>query len=88
MSVLLVTYDLNKETVRPKITEEVRKTAWAKLSESSYAIDTNETPQAVYNRFESYLDSNDNLYVITLKRPYAGQGPQAVNEWLEQRLTY
>ncbi len=88
MAVLLVTYDLNKETVRPKIVDEVKKTSWAKLSESSYAIDTNETPQAVYNRFQYLLDENDNFYVITLKRPYYGQGPKAVNDWLEQRLTY
>ena len=42
MSVYIVTYDLNKESKRPPIVEEVRKTDYARLSESSYAIDTNE----------------------------------------------
>lgn len=88
MSVFIVTYDLNKETVRPNIVAEVKKTDWAKLSESSYAIETNESPQQVYARFNYLLDSNDNFYVITLKRPYSGRGPQDVNDWLERRLTY
>lgn len=88
MSVYIVTYDLNKEVVRPKITEEIKKKAWAKLSESSYAIKTDETPQQVYNRFSKHLDGNDNFYVITLKRPYYGQGPKDVNEWLENNLPW
>jgi CRISPR/Cas system-associated endoribonuclease Cas2 len=88
MAVLVVTYDLNKEVKRPKIVAEVNKTDWARLSESSYAIDTTETPEEVYDRFKYLLDGNDNLYVITLKRPYFGQGPQDVNSWLEQRLTW
>ena len=87
MSTYVVTYDLNKESVRPKIVEEVKSTGdWAKLSESSYAIETPETPQAVYNRFTKHLDGNDNLYVITLTRPYYGQGPTDVNSWLESHL--
>lgn len=88
MSTYVVTYDLNRETVRPNIVAEVKTTDWAKLSESSYAISTSETPQAVYDRFKRHLDSNDNLYVITLKRPYFGQGPQDVNEWLANHLEW
>jgi len=87
MSIKLVTYDLNKETVRPNIVAEIKKTAFAKLSESSYAIDSNETPDQVYTRFKPLLDSNDNFYVITLKRPYTGRGPADVNDWLAKRLT-
>jgi hypothetical protein len=88
MSIYLVTYDLNKETVRPKITTEVKKTAYAQLSESSYAIETNESPEDVYSRFTKLLDGNDNFYVIGLKHPYTGFGPQAVNKWLAENLTY
>lgn len=88
MAVFLVTYDLNKETVRPKIVDEVKKTAWARLSESSYAISTEESAGQVYDRFKKHLDANDNLYIITLKRPYQGFGPPKVNDWLEERLTY
>jgi hypothetical protein len=89
LGVYLVTYDLNKEVIRPKITEKVRAfDSWAKLSESSYAISTNMTPEQVYNYFKPLLDDNDNLYVITLKRPYAGQGLQEVNDWLNDNLPW
>lgn len=89
MAVYIVTYDLNKETVRPKITEEVKASPrWAMLSESSYAISTTETPDQVYSRFTKYLDGNDTLYVITLRRPYTGRGPKEVNDWLEKNLQY
>jgi hypothetical protein len=88
MTVHLIAYDLNREVVRPNITAEVKKTAWAKLSESSYAVDTTETPAEVYARFKPLLDSDDNLYVTTLKKPYHGWGPPAVIDWLDQRLTY
>ncbi len=87
MAIYLVTYDLNKESIRPKIVDEIRKTAFAKLSESSYAIDTAETPRQVYDRFLKHLDSNDNFYAITLRSPYFGQGPKEVNDWLAARLT-
>jgi len=86
MSVYLVTYDLNRETKRPPIVEEVKKTAFAKLSESSYAIDTSETVAQVKRRFSQHIDDNDTLYVISLSRPWTGHGPADVNRWLLNRL--
>jgi hypothetical protein len=87
MATYVVAYDLNKETTRPKITAEIKKDSWAKLSESSYAIDTSETPEGVYSRLKSMVDDNDNIYVITLSEPWTGYGPQAVIDWLTERLT-
>ncbi len=86
MATYTVTYDLNKEVKRPKIVEETKKTIWAKLSESSYAISTTETVNQVYARLSGFLDGNDNLYVITLSRPYTGFGQQDVNSWLAKQL--
>ncbi|MBC7279836.1 hypothetical protein [Hoeflea sp.] len=88
MAVYIVTYDLNRETSRPPILKDIKEYPWAKLSESSYAIETSETPSQVFNRLKEHIDDNDNLYVITLKRPYAGRGPKEVNDWLEPRLPY
>lgn len=86
MAIYVVAYDLNKETKRPNITGEVKKTAYAKLSESSYAIDTTETPEQVHARFKPHLDANDDFYVLTLKKPWTGYGPKDVIAWLQQRL--
>jgi hypothetical protein len=89
MAVYIVTYDLNKESARPNIVGDIKKTwDWARLSESSYAIDTGQTSEEVYNHLSRHLDDNDNLYVISLKRPYSGRGPQDVNDWLERSLTW
>lgn len=91
MAVLIITYDLNKESSggdREKLLEYIKSHSWARLSESSYAISTNSDPSAVVARAREFLDPNDNIYVITLKRPYSGWGPKAVNEWLESKLPY
>jgi len=86
MATYVVAYDLNRETKRPPIVDEVKKTDWARLSESSYAISTFETSTQVYNRFKKHLDDNDNLYVITLSRPWYGWGPKDVIQWLTDKL--
>jgi hypothetical protein len=66
--------------------EKDKKDDWAWLSESSYAIVSNLPPQSVTDQARKYLDPNDNIYVITLKRPYWGWGPEDVNKWLERNL--
>ncbi|MDX9860543.1 MAG: hypothetical protein RBS99_06455 [Rhodospirillales bacterium] len=88
MAFLLVTYDLNKETKRPNIVGAIKEISgsWAKLSESSYAVQTEQTPKTVYDGLKQFIDSNDNLYVINLRKPYYGQGPKDVNDWLESNL--
>lgn len=88
MPAYIVTYDLNKETSRPNMVGLIKKNYpdWAKLSESSYAVSTNLDAVAVYNSLASLLDSNDNLYVITLSRRWWGRGPTDVNNWLAAKL--
>lgn len=86
MTTYVVAYDLNHERKRPPIVAEVKQTDWARLSESSYAIDTYETADQVLARLQKHLDDNDNLYVIPIGRPYSGWGPKDVIEWLNARL--
>jgi CRISPR/Cas system-associated endoribonuclease Cas2 len=88
MAVRLITYDLNREIVRPNIVKKIKDSYanWAKLSESSYAVATAESVEQVYNRLKPLLDSNDNLYVVNLTKPWTGFGPKDVNEWLERNL--
>jgi hypothetical protein len=89
MQTLLVTYDLNKSGQDYTDFHKVIKSygTWARLSESSYAILTAESPTEVYNRLSPYMDKNDTTYVIGLHRPWMGYGPTAVNDWLEKNLT-
>ncbi len=90
MAVYLLTYDLNNETSRPPIVKRIDKSfkAWAKLSESSYAVSTDLDANQIYSKFSDLLDNDDQLYVIALYRPHCGQGPQEVNDWLESSLEW
>lgn len=89
MAVLLVTYDLDKPGQNYKdILEAIKSYPWARLSESSYAIRTNQSPQDMFGRLKAFLDGNDSLYVVTMKKPYAGYGPKEVIEWLDGYLEY
>ena len=86
---MIITYDLNKETKRPPIVKEIKEIGtWAKLSESSYAVNTTLSVDQVFEKLKPMIDSNDNLYIITLKKPHSGYGPKEVNEWLDKNLTY
>ena len=86
MATYIVTYDLNKETLRPPIVGEVRKTPSVRLSESSYAIYASETVTQVHARFAKHLDPDDTFYVISLSRPWCGWGPSSVSEWLTKAV--
>lgn len=90
MSTYIITYDLNKETTRPPIVKKIKEISggWAKLSESSYAVSTTKTVESLYAELKPMIDSNDNIYIITLKKPYTGYGSKEVNEWLEKNLTF
>ena len=90
MAALLVTYDLNSPGQKhAKVLEKVKSFGgWARLSESSYAITTFLTPNQVYSQFESLLDSNDYIWIVSLKKPYSGFGSKKVIDWLDTNLTY
>ena len=88
MPVRLITYDLNKPGQNhSKVLARIKEYgSWAKLSESSYAVETNETPQSIYAAFSSVKDKNDDFEVITLTSPWDGQASKDVIDWLQKRL--
>ena len=89
MAVRLITYDLSKEITSDdyaEILDYIKSHAWARLSESSYAIETTETPEAIYQELSKHLDTNDSLLVLTLTSPWDGRANKAVIDWLKQRL--
>ena len=73
MNVLLITYDLKKPGQDYTDFHKFIKSygAWARLSESSYTVQTDEDPSTVYNKLAPHMDKN---------------GPKEVNEWLDQHL--
>ena len=91
MAVLLVAYDLHAEQTSEDYAgfmKVIKEYPWARLSESSYAISTTDTPETVYGRLRKYTDSNDDLIIINLRRPMYGRHRQDVINWLEEHLPY
>jgi hypothetical protein len=87
MSVVVITYDLKHEIRRPPIVKFIKENfAWARLSESSYAVETDLTPMQIRDVFMPFLDSDDQLYVVQLTQWWAGFGPPEVNDWLSAKL--
>ena len=53
MAVLLVTYDLNRPGKDyPDLLKTIKEYSWAKISESSYAINTTKSPIDVFNQLK------------------------------------
>jgi len=88
MSVLLVTYDLNRPGQSYTcIYEKLKDFPYAKLSESSWAIQTDKHPQAIWELLSPCLDANDSLFVITLSQPWWGRSKYPdVLPWLQAAL--
>lgn len=88
MKIYVVTYDLNKSGQKyQELLEKIKENSmWARLSESSYAVGTEKTPQQLFDHLQTSLDSNDHLYIITIAKPYIGVGTEEVTKWLENNL--
>lgn len=89
MPVLLITYDSNKPGQDcGKILEFIKSfPTWAKLSETSYAIVTNETPENVFKQLNPFLSESSKLFIVKLTYPYAGIRGTAVAAWLDKNLS-
>lgn len=74
MAVYSVTYDLNQtgQNYEGVIGEIKKSRAYIKYQKSAWLINTLETPDQVVARIEKYLDKNDSLLVIEVKKNYQG----------------
>lgn len=88
MAALLITYDSDKPGQDcEKILEFIKSSkSWAKLSESSYAIQSEETPQEIFRKLTPFLSDSSRLFIVNLTRPYAGVRGTGTIVWLEKCL--
>ncbi|MGD1044922.1 MAG: hypothetical protein ABR936_06290 [Bacteroidota bacterium] len=87
MPLLLVTFDPDKSGQDySNLLDEIMSYSNVRLSDSSYAIITDKTPDVVCEELKKQITANDNLYIINLKRPYAGVGSKLVTDWLKKEL--
>lgn len=89
MAVRPITYDLNKEPDKHDYSgfyDYIKKHSWARLSESSYAIVSDASPEVIFAALEEHIDADDWVLVMTLTKPYHGQNSKEVVEWLAKYL--
>jgi hypothetical protein len=89
MPLLLVTYKLNAaERNHSLLRAQIEKYSNVRLSDSSFAIITDKTPNEVCGELAALIEKDENLFVITLKLPFDGCGPGLAKDWLKKGLTY
>lgn len=94
MTIYLVAYDLNQErdgwqNDRAALLAHIKTTwSWAKLSESSYAIESAQDPHTILGTLRGFIDANDAIFVITLSKKWDGFGPKDVIDWLTAKLGF
>jgi hypothetical protein len=87
MPLLLVTFDPHKPGQdNSNLLDKIMDYSNVRLSKSSYAIITDKTPSVVCEELKKHINTNDNIYIINLKRPYAGYGSKLVTDWLMKEL--
>jgi hypothetical protein len=87
MPLLLVTYDpIKPGQVNSNLLDEIKSYSHVRLSESSYAIITDETPDIVCDDLKKLIAPGDNIYIINLKRPYKAYGSELISDWLKKEL--
>lgn len=90
MTVLLLTYDLNKEKKKKEdydgFYSVIHSYDYIQLSESSYALYTDDDPTTVFMKLRKFIDKDDSVHIITMKKPWAGHTSPLKYEWLESRL--
>lgn len=92
MNVLLLIYELHREfdpdfdySAFFKIRDSYSP---VKLSDCSYALRTAaETPSQVRHKLQKSLHADDNLYVMTLKRPYSSRGLKKIVDWMDESFS-
>jgi len=74
--VYMITYDLNSTGQRYSelisAIKEASNGCWCTYWKSSYLIQSPLSPSQIADRLKPYLDSNDRLIVIEVKRNYEG----------------
>jgi CRISPR-associated endonuclease Cas2 len=90
MSVLLVMYDLNNEGKSTRDYREfykiIKSYDWARLSDSAYALNTEEGPHQVWSRLRPHTDADDDVLVVTLALPFAGVHRTGTIRWIQRSL--
>jgi hypothetical protein len=84
--VYLVPYDPIKQNDYAFLIEEIKKSpGWARISDSTWGVETNETAQELFERLRPKVTDDDRLVIVQLQKGFTecATGLSAnVAEWL------
>lgn len=59
---------------------------YIQLSETCYAVATDDYPKSIFAKLEPFIDEDDSLVVIALSRFYVAHHDKVVLDWLEKNV--
>jgi hypothetical protein len=89
MAARIITYELKNpsdKTDYEAFHKVIRTYDHVVLSDSSYAIATDEYPKDIFEKLFPLIDSEDSLTVIALVRFYMAHHDKAVLQWLDANV--
>lgn len=89
MNTYIISYDLHNpgQNYEALIGKIKNYPAWAKITQSTFVIETNDTAVVVRNNLQTALDYNDKIFVWAIKAPAAWNWlGDEVSKWLLWRL--
>lgn len=86
--VFAVTYEFGKRRPEHKrfFKELEASQGWWHFIESTWLIETNETPEELNDRLSRFLYEDDFLLIIQAIPPYQGWLPKEAWNWIQERL--
>jgi len=89
MAARLITYHLETDsstTGFEGFARVLQEYDFIQLSETVFAVATDEYPKDIYAKLEPFIDQDDSLVVIALSRFYMAHHNKRVLEWLETNV--
>lgn len=87
MPLLLITYDLRAEKKRPNIVKAIRERypSNCKICDSSYVIETPDSPNRAHERLSDIFDDNDWRGIFQISGTWQGWIDSQDADWLNRR---
>ena len=84
----LIAFDLKKAgSDYAGLMEAVRKyPSFVQLSRTTFAVETGDSPEQLFEALEKHLDRYDFCYILQLGRGLAGRGSEKATRWLQSHI--
>ncbi len=88
MAIFIVSYEFESpEQTFPFLYDKLKKYPRMKISESTYIIEANKSPEELWEEVMESIDENDSLLIFKINEKWSGYHKDYVLDWLEERLS-